>query len=344
MKLDLKALNQEQLVELTKELREPSYRADQIAQWLHYQGVTSLEQISNLPGDLRRFLEEHYTLGTSAIEDSRTSPGDGSVKYLLRLPDSQHIEMVFLPVQDHGTLCLSTQVGCGLGCTFCATGTLGFRRHLAIGEILDQLRLVLVEQGSEAIRNVVFMGMGEPLLNLPAVLPALQWMRELFSIGRRRITVSTAGIPAGMRTLAESGLGIRLALSLNAPNDRLRSELMPINRQYPIKTLLAELAHYARATGERPTVEYVLIAGVNDSTREAKELLSLTSSLSCKINLIVYNPSPLLPYDAPGKETVEEFHSVMLSGPNMVTVRRSLGKEIGAACGQLAGQLTGDNP
>lgn len=343
MKPDLKSLNHNQLVDLTKELGEPSYRADQLAHWLHYDGATSLEQMSNLPASLRHLLDERCILTQSVIEDSQTSASDHSVKYLLRLADGDYIEMVFLPAENHGTLCLSTQVGCGLGCSFCATGTLGFRRNLTIGEILDQLRLAVGEHGPDSVRNIVFMGMGEPLLNLPAVLPALQWMRKLFSIGRRHIVVSTAGIPRGMRTLAESGLGTRLALSLNAPNDRLRSQLMPINRQYPIKMLIAELAQYERITGERPTIEYVLIAGLNDSPREARELLSLTRSLPCKINLIVYNPSPLLTYSAPSKEAVEEFYSLMLSGPNTVTVRKSLGKEIGAACGQLVGQLAGDS-
>jgi len=341
MKPDLKALNPQELTSLMKEFGEPLFRAQQLARWMHKEGVANFADMSNLPSSLHGLLAERYSLAQSAIKRTATSPSDGATKHLLQLNDGDHIEMVFLPAEEHGTLCISTQVGCALGCSFCATAGMGFRRNLSAGEILDQLRLALGEHGQESIRNLVLMGMGEPLLNLSAVIPALGWARELFSIGRRHIAVSTVGIPEGMRRLAESGLGVRLALSLNAPSDELRSRLMPINRKHPIKEVLAELVEYSRITGERSTIEYVLLGGVNDRSQEAEGMLALTRTIPCKINLIAYNPCPGLPFNQPTKDTIDAFFQTLLAGPNTVTVRQSRGADIFGACGQLSARTTG---
>jgi 23S rRNA (adenine2503-C2)-methyltransferase len=274
------------------------------------------------------------------LKETAKSP-DGSVKRLWATKDDLLVESVLIPEKDHATLCLSSQAGCRLGCRFCATGALGFKRDLTRGEILSQALLAKGQEPFEAKpTNLVFMGMGEPLLNLGAVLGALEILTspKHLAISGRRVSISTVGIPAAIQRLGQSPLNFGLTVSLGAPTNPLRDQLMPINREHPLEALKAALAAYPLRRGRRITVAYVLLKGVNDSQSEALALSRYLSGLKTKINLIPFNPWPGAPFERPGEEAIEKFRRTLAEKNHTVIVRWSKGLEVGAACGQLAGQ------
>ncbi|TVM16599.1 23S rRNA (adenine(2503)-C(2))-methyltransferase RlmN [Oceanidesulfovibrio indonesiensis] len=325
---------------------EPAYRARQVYQWLWQKGVTDPQDMTNLAKSLRTRLAEEEPLALPAVVRVQES-SDGTVKLLLSLSDGESVETVLIPEKDHYTLCLSTQVGCAMGCTFCATGTMGFTRQMTPGEILSQVllaRRILEERKSElALRNLVFMGMGEPLNNLHNVLASLETITHELGLGfsTRRVTVSTVGVPEKLERLGASGLA-SLAVSLHAPTHELRNELMPRAESLcPLPELMERLMAYPLKPRQRITFEYILLGGVNDSPAHARDLVRLFSTFRGsrpKVNLIAFNPpaeGPELAYRAPAPEDVEQFLEILRGKDVTVMLRKSKGQDIGAACGQL---------
>ena len=380
---DLRSLTKEQVEKLCLDLGWQRFRARQLYDWLWHKGAQSLDAMTNLSKEQRRLLSEKYSLGgwdmtvlrpaqfllsdssdrvPTPIVASR-APGDGplvtisstlaaedgTVKFTFRLADGAVIESVYLPEGDRRTVCVSSQVGCGLACDFCATGRLGFRRDLAWCEIAAQVLAVREYVAAHlrspavshepALTNVVFMGMGEPFLNYDAVIEAVRVINdnEALGIGARHITISTSGIPKGIRAYAQFTLQTRLALSLNASDDETRSRLMPVNRQFPLKEVMAAVRAYAEAKGKRVTLEYVMVAGVNDRNEDVQQLARLLHGLPCKVNLIPLNPFPGCDLRPPSPAHVEAFAKKLWPLLPAITVRRSKGAEVMAGCGQLAG-------
>ena len=294
---------------------EPPYRAHQLYSGLYRRRVAALEDLTTLPARLRRRLADDFTLGLPRVSE-RFQSTDGTVRYLLRLDDGKTIESVFIPEARRDTLCISTQVGCPVDCKFCLTALMGLERNLTAGEIVGQVLVLLREHQLEPRRrrvNIVMMGMGEPLLNLEAVLKAsrLPADPEGIAIPARRITVSTSGIPPKMRELGECPERPHLAVSLNASTEEMRRELMPITRKYSLAELLATCRDYPLRPRERLTFEYVLLAGVNDSDGDARRVAGLLAPLKCRVNLIPFNPGAELPYDTPEARRVEAFQSTL---------------------------------
>jgi 23S rRNA (adenine2503-C2)-methyltransferase len=296
--------------------------------------------MKNLSKDVRSWLEAHYEIGHSDIAEIRGGAEDGTQKILFRLRDGKIVESVLMQDRDWQTLCISSQVGCAVACTFCMTGFGGFRRHMTRGEILSQFLLAkrLVNNGTSP-RNIVFMGMGEPMLNLDQVIPALRLLTDSngMDVSPRRITVSTSGILPGIQRLGEADTGVNIAISLNASNNTFRNQIMPINKAYPIEALLDACRAFPLKSRRRITFEYVLLGGLNDQLQNARELAGLLRGLPCKVNLIPWNPDAHLPYQRPDEESVRRFQQFLLDHHYTVSVRYSKGVDIGAACGQLAG-------
>ena len=318
----------------------PAFRAKQVYHWLYRHAALSFDEMNNVAKDVRAWLTEHCVVGHPEIAEIRGGAEDGSQKILFRLRDGKIVESVLMQDRDWQTLCLSSQVGCAVACTFCMTGFGGFRRHMTKGEILSQYLLAkrLVNKGV-APRNIVFMGMGEPMLNLDQVIPALQLLidNEGIDVSPRRITVSTSGILPGIERLGQADTGVNIAISLNASNNEFRNQIMPINKAYPIEALLAACNAFPLKSRRRITFEYVLLGGMNDKRENAKELAALLRGLPCKVNLIPWNPDAHLPYQRPSEESVRRFQQYLLDQNYTVSVRYSKGMDIGAACGQLAG-------
>jgi 23S rRNA (adenine2503-C2)-methyltransferase len=316
------------------------YRGMQIFRWIHEQGVTSFEDMTNLGKDFRREIMDMFTIGAVINESISRSSDNETEKYLWRLADGNVIESVVIRDGERTTACISSQVGCRFACAFCRTGSLGLTRNLTAGEIVDQLismNRLLASSGAH-ITNVVFMGMGEPFDNTDEVLKAIQIinMETGLSIGQRKITVSTCGVVPGIRRLAETYSKIGLAISLNAPEDPLRSRLMPVNNAWRLKPLLAAAREFAETTGRRVTFEYILMRGVNDTPTHALELAHIAKSLPSKINLIVFNEHEESPFKRPSDDTVETFQKILLDRNLTAMLRKSKGTDILAACGQLA--------
>jgi len=316
----------------------PAYRADQVAGWLYRHGVASVEEMTNLPGELREALASEFEVAVLEIETVQRSV-DGTAKLLLRAGDDARIEAVLIPEERRHTLCVSTQVGCPLTCDFCATGALGFTRNLSCGEIVDQVlqaRSLLADD--EVLTNLVFMGMGEPLLNLPAVSEAIRVLTDpkTFAMAPRRITVSTAGVLPQIAPLLEVA-PVHLAVSLHATTDAVRDVLVPLNRRFPIDRLLDTLREEPLVNRRRPVFfEYTLMKGVNDSIEDARRLPRLLEGIPSKVNVIPMNPHPDAPYEAPSSSVVDRFTSELHRAGVRVTLRRDRGRDIDAACGQLA--------
>ena len=331
---------------------EKPFRARQVSQWIHQRFVSDIGAMTALARPLReRLAAEACVDGPVVIRD--TTAGDGTRKWLLDAGNGNAVESVYIPEDDRGTLCISSQAGCALDCAFCATGKQGFNRNLTTAEIIGQLwhanRALLadgvtapwIEQGRPPITNVVMMGMGEPLANFDNVIPALKLMLDdnAYGLSRRRVTLSTSGlVPLIDRLGAECP--VALAVSLHAPNDALRDRLVPINRKHPLADLLAACVRYlAVAPRDFVTFEYVMLAGVNDQRRHATELIALTRDVPCKFNLIPFNPFPGTEFTVSPRETIAAFQKVLRDAGLVATVRKTRGDDIAAACGQLAGQV-----
>jgi 23S rRNA (adenine2503-C2)-methyltransferase len=323
---------------------ERSFRADQVVKWVHQQGITDFSAMTNLSKPLReRLAAEARVEPPVVIADTRSN--DGTRKWLLRLADGNCIETVFIPEPDRGTLCLSSQVGCALNCTFCATARQGYNRNMDAHEIIGQVwlaRRLVSEDGREPpITNVVLMGMGEPLLNFESVTRAISLMLDDFAYGlsRRRVTLSTAGLVPGIDRLREE-CPVSLAVSLHAPSDRLRDDLVPLNRKYPIAHLLDACRRYAAAAPRtRITFEYVMLDGVNDAPEHARQLARLLADVPAKVNLIPFNAFQGVRLRRSEPEAIDRFRDVLLEAGLMTITRRTRGDDIDAACGQLAGRV-----
>jgi 23S rRNA (adenine2503-C2)-methyltransferase len=332
---------------------EPRFRAHQISAWLHRKYATRFEEMTDLPADLRPKLAERFSICPLEMAFEARSK-DGTIKHLWRLEDGEQVESVLIPTGDRVTLCLSSQAGCALGCRFCATGDFGFRRQLQPGEIVAQFRdseLISRERFGRGLDNVVYMGMGEPMANLDAVLASLSVLHAGFEFGARRITVSTVGLIPGILALAARPEPFRLAVSLHAPVHELRETLVPVERTYPIPELFAALRKYQAARGRRITFEYTLIREVNDSLELAESLADLLLDLDAFVNLIPYNPIPGREWLPSTAGRIAAFSNVLDARGVEAAVRRPRGRDIAAACGQLrlereaartAGEADGD--
>lgn len=324
---------------------EKPFRAKQVMRWLHQHGAERFEQMTDLAKSLRDKLNEQAQI-RPPVWVAEHAAADGTRKFLLEVSPGNCVETVFIPEADRGTLCVSTQVGCALECRFCATGRQGFNRNLSVAEILGQLwwaNKVLRRDraGSRVISNVVLMGMGEPLLNFDNVVTALSVMLDdhAYGLSRRRVTLSTAGIVPAIDRL-RARLPVALAVSLHAPDDDLRNELVPINRKYPLRELMAACRRYvAAAPRDFITFEYVMLAGVNDTPAHARALIELTREVPCKFNLIPFNPFPNSGFRRSPPETVRRFAADLQAAGRIATIRKTRGDDIDAACGQLAGKV-----
>ncbi|OUL23492.1 23S rRNA (adenine(2503)-C(2))-methyltransferase [Nostoc sp. RF31YmG] len=311
---------------------QPAYRGKQLHDWIYHKGVRSLADISVFPKQWRAEVAE-IPIGRSTIHHRAVAP-DGTIKYLLQLADEQIVETVGIPSDKRLTVCVSTQVGCPMACDFCATGKGGYKRNLAPHEIVDQV-LTVQEDFQQRVSHVVFMGMGEPLLNTENVLASLRSLNQDVGIGQRSLTVSTVGIRDRIRQLAQHHLQITLAVSLHAPNQALREELIPSARPYPLEDLLAECREYVAITGRRVSFEYILLAGVNDLPEHALQLAKCLRGFQCHVNLIPYNPIQEVDYKRPNSDRIQAFVNVLKQQFIAVSVRYSRGLEADAACGQL---------
>ncbi|MFQ3548764.1 MAG: 23S rRNA (adenine(2503)-C(2))-methyltransferase RlmN [Armatimonadota bacterium] len=325
-----------ELSELCVELGYPSYRGKQLADWLYKKSAASYEDCKNLPKDLIAKLNEKLPLDKSKIADKKISK-DGTTKYLLQLSDNQTIECVLLPYQDRTSICISTQIGCAVGCKFCATGDCGFTRNLTTSEMVDQI-LTLQADCSSRISNVVIMGMGEPMLNYDNTLKAINIITNEIGISARKITLSTVGITSGILKLAKENLQITLAVSLHASDDVLRNKLIPLAKNNPLESIIDACKVYADKTGRRITYEYMLLEGINDSEENAGKLAKLVKGTMCHINLIPYNAVTGKEYRKPHKTAVQAFRKVLEDSGIEVSQRFEKGEKISAACGQLKKQ------
>ena len=331
------------------ELGERPFRAVQVMKWLHHRGADDFASMTDLSQVLRARLEKMAVVAMPEVIAENVST-DGTRKWLMGLDDGQRIEVVFIPEKDRGTLCISSQVGCALDCSFCATGKQGFNRNLTTAEIVGQVRQAcrrlqgVVTDRDRAVTNIVLMGMGEPLLNFDAVLPAIDILLDDlgYGISKRRLTLSTAGVVPAILRLAEV-TDVALAISLHAPDDALRDQLVPINRRYPIAELLAAVKTYLGRLGDwrSVTIEYTLMDGVNDSLEQAEALAKLLADLRerSKINLIPFNPFPGSGYRRPTEARVRAFQTHLLERGFATMLRTTRGEDIDAACGQLAGNF-----
>lgn len=340
---NLLGLDRDDMRAFFKKEGHPAFRADQVLQWIHQYGMDSFEGMTNLSKAFREALP-----GIACIQGpemvSEHLAQDGTRKWLVKVEGGSLIEMVLIPERERRTLCVSSQVGCLLDCRFCCTGKQGFNRNLTRHEIIGQLWLVnrrLRALGESLVTNVVMMGMGEPLLNYEEVIPALRLMRDdlCYGLSKRRVTLSTSGIVPRLDDLARD-CDVALAISLHAPTNELRDILVPINKKYPMETLLAACKRYLANTNHRAiTVEYVMLKGVNDTLDHAKALIRALKGLPSKVNLIPFNPFPKTEYQRSDLDVINRFRSELIEARIMTITRRTRGDDIAAACGQLAGQV-----
>ena len=343
-KTNLLDLDRKGLIAFFAGMGEPAFRSTQVLKWIYVRGVRDFGAMTDLSKDLRDRLSQSADIVLPEVVLEQRS-GDGSHKWLLRMPDGNSIETVFIPEEDRGTLCVSSQVGCTLNCSFCSTAQQGFNRNLTTGEIIGQVLLAAESLGQmtsecRIISNVVMMGMGEPLLNYDNVVAAMNLMLDDFAFGlsKRRVTLSTAGIIPGIERLRRD-CDVSLAVSLHAPEDQLRNELVPLNRKYPIKELLAACKRYVGEGRRRVTFEYVMLAGINDSDTHARQLVRCLRGVPAKVNLIPFNPFPQTGYTCSSPERLAAFHRILVSAGLVTLTRKTRGDDIDAACGQLAGQF-----
>jgi 23S rRNA (adenine2503-C2)-methyltransferase len=340
-KIDLCGYSREDCERVMAGLGQKPFHGRQLYKWIYKYLVFEFEKMSDLKKDLRSRLAEQYRIALPRTA-AREKSSDGTEKFLFEFDDGTAVESVLIPDENSPriTLCISSQSGCPLNCVFCATGKLGFARDLTAGEIVGQVMAVRSMYGPEAFENVVFMGMGEPLLNYDNVMKAVEIMTDSLGlmIGARRITLSTVGIVPGIRRLAASGSKVKLAVSLNAPGDELRRAIMPVARSYPLAQLMSAVREWTSVRRRRVTFEYILFKGVNDSREHALELAEAVRGIPCKINLLAYNPIDGAAFDRPDEADIEDFARVLYPRTPAVTIRKSRGADIAAACGQLAGK------
>lgn len=343
-KVNLLELDREGMKTFLAELGEKAFRASQIFQWIHQHGVDDFDAMTNISKTLRQRLAEIAEIrGPEVVFDQHSE--DGTRKWLLRLDGGNCVEAVFIPEDRRGTLCISSQVGCALDCSFCSTAQQGFNRNLTVAEIIGQVwvanhALGCDPKGERIITNVVLMGMGEPLLNFDNVVRAMNVMMDDFAYGlsKRRVTLSTSGVIPALERLAEIS-DVSLAVSLHAPTDELRNELVPLNRKYPIAPLLAACRHYVAGDRRKVTFEYVMLDGVNDSPEHARQLVKLLRRVPAKVNLIPFNPFPGTKYRRSSQAVIDRFRDILIAGGLTTITRRTRGDDIDAACGQLAGRV-----
>lgn len=343
-KINLADLSLTELRDWFAGIGEKPFRATQIIKWIHQQGVTDFAAMTNLSKALRESLPKQAVISFPSIESEQISQ-DGTIKWLIKLNDDNHVETVFIPEAGRGTLCVSSQVGCPLNCKFCATATLGYTRNLTLSEIIGQMFLAMQQLLAEdfdtprRISNVVMMGMGEPLLNFDNVVKTMDLLIDdnAYGLSKYRVTLSTAGVVPMLWKLREIS-NVALAVSLHAPNDELRDKLMPINKQYPLKALMAVCRAYYKDSRRSITFEYAMLKDVNDSAQHAKELINLLRGIRCKVNLIPYNVFPGTDYQCSDVKIIDSFRDLLMTaGINTVT-RKTRGSDIAASCGQLVGE------
>ena len=343
---NLLGLDRTGLEEFFESIGEKKFRATQVMKWIHQLGVVDFQEMNNLSKDLRsRLVESSYIQNLQVSEDLLSN--DGTRKWLLKLPDGNVIEAVFIPEDGRGTLCVSSQVGCALDCSFCSTGRQGFNRNLTTAEIISQVWLAsqLLDEEKKPgrkITNVVMMGMGEPLLNFNNVVAAVRIMMDDFAYGlsKRRVTVSTAGVVPAMDRLGDV-IDMRLAVSLHATNDELRNELVPVNKKYPLKELMAACRRFIDKQNSRSriTFEYVMLEGINDRPEHARELIKLLEGIPTLMNLIPFNPFEGSGYRTSSNNAISRFRQILQDSGMTTVVRKTRGDDIDAACGQLAGKI-----
>jgi 23S rRNA (adenine2503-C2)-methyltransferase len=347
-KTNLLGLSREKMTEFCLALGEKPFRAQQLLKWIHHHGVDSFDEMTNISKAFRETLKQRAEVRPPEVVKELTST-DGTRKWAVRVSGGSLVETVLIPDGDRGTLCVSSQVGCSLDCSFCSTGKQGFQRDLTAAEIVGQIWLAIKSYDAfpstnkKIVTNVVMMGMGEPLLNFDNVVDAMSLMLDDFGYGisKRRVTLSTSGVVPALDKLGDCS-EVSLAISLHAPNDALRNQLVPINKRYPIAELLAACNRYwdkQSDTHRVTTIEYTLINGVNDGPEHAHELVALLKDFPCKINLIPFNPFSLSDYQRPSKNTVNRFWTILNKAGFVATIRSTRGDDIDAACGQLVGQV-----
>ena len=347
-KINLLGLDRKAMRQLFADMGEKPFRADQMMKWIYHFGVTDIEEMNNINKKLRTKLIEKCEVVAPEISNFQKS-ADGTIKFAINVGDGQEVETVYIPEEDRATLCVSSQVGCALACTFCSTGHQGFNRNLSVSEIVGQIWRVCdflgfqKDTGNRPITNVVMMGMGEPLLNLSNLIPSLKIMLDDFgfSLSKRRVTVSTSGVVPALDILGDE-LDVALAVSIHAPDDELRDVLVPVNKKYPLQEFLAGISRYiakSNANRGRVTIEYVMLDHINDSTDQAHALAKLLKDTPCKINLIPFNPYPDSPYGRSSNSRIDRFSKVLMGYDITVIVRKTRGDDIDAACGQLAGDI-----
>ncbi len=346
-KVDLLGMDREMMAAYFVEIGEKPFRATQVMKWIHQMGVCDFDEMTNLSKALREKLKLLAHVRTPKIIAEQYSE-DGTIKWLLEVDQKNAVEAVFIPEKNRGTLCISSQVGCALECSFCSTGQQGFNRNLENWEITAQMWVANKALGCKPkeerrISNVVFMGMGEPLLNVTHTFPVARILMDDFAYGlsKRRVTISTAGVvPAIDKIKAE--VDVSLAISLHAPNNALRDELVPINKKYPLEVLIPSLYHYVEGghSKKHVTIEYVMLDQINDRVEHAHELVTLLGELACKVNLIPFNPFPNTDYKRSSNNAIHRFRAILEEGGLNVTVRKTRGEDIDAACGQLAGKVS----
>jgi 23S rRNA (adenine2503-C2)-methyltransferase len=351
MAVNLMNYDQPALAGFFAEMGEKTFRAKQLMRWMHQSGVRDFEQMTDIAKVLREKLAGVAEITPPTVSLEQIS-NDGTRKWLVDTGSGNGVETVFIPEDDRGTLCISSQVGCALECTFCSTGRQGFNRNLTVSEIIGQLWLAnhslrqdadygLLDKNDRIISNVVMMGMGEPLANYDNVVAAMRIMLDdsAYGLSRRRVTLSTSGLVPAMDRLKED-CPVALAVSLHAPNDDLRDEIVPINKKYPIKALMAACQRYlVKAPRDFVTFEYVMLDGVNDTVAHAHQLLDVVQGIPCKFNLIPFNPFPSSGYDTSKPDAIKRFRDVLMQSGYVVTTRKTRGDDIDAACGQLAGKV-----
>jgi 23S rRNA (adenine2503-C2)-methyltransferase len=339
-KIDLKGMDRGELEGFAREIGLDAFRGRQIFRWIYQVGLTDFERMSDISRNVRHKLTE-MTLISQIVFEQLTESVDKSMKLLFKLSDGYHIESVLIPETDRVTLCVSSQAGCPGGCRFCATGKLGFKRNLNASEIVDQY-LETQKQTDRRISNIVFMGMGEPMLNLDNVLKSCRILNDDYgpSLSQKKITISTVGIVKGMKKFIPLANKLGLAISLHSADEEIRRQIIPLAKSNSLKDIMAEAKHYTEICGRRISFEYLLLGGVNDSVSDAKKLVGLIEGIPCKINLIRYNPVEGLPYQPPNNDDVIKFRDYLYPRVYAVMIRESRGIDIKGACGQLAGEVS----